>query len=66
MNNKFELSNEYALVRVLSVKHYTNNLFSFEIARPKKLRFKPGEFIMIGLIIRGELVFRAYSICSPT
>ncbi|PIM96159.1 Ferredoxin--NADP reductase [Candidatus Hodgkinia cicadicola] len=66
MYNKFELSNEYALVRVLSIKHYTNTLFSFKTARPDKLRFKPGEFIMIGLIIRGELIFRAYSICSPT
>ncbi|PIM95235.1 Ferredoxin--NADP reductase [Candidatus Hodgkinia cicadicola] len=66
MNNKFELSNEYVLAKILSVKHYTNTLFSFKTTKPDKLRFKSGEFVMIGLIIRGELIFRAYSICSPT
>ncbi|PIM96461.1 Ferredoxin--NADP reductase [Candidatus Hodgkinia cicadicola] len=66
MNNKFELSSEYALAKILSVEHYTNTLFSFKTIKPNKLKFKSGEFIMIGLIIRGELVFRAYSICSPT
>ncbi|PIM95229.1 Ferredoxin--NADP reductase [Candidatus Hodgkinia cicadicola] len=65
MNNKFDLSNEYVLVRILSVRHYTNTLFSFKTIRPNRLKFKPGESVMIGLIIRGELMFRPYSICSP-
>ncbi len=59
-----ELTNEYILAKVLSITHYTNRLFSFKTVRPLKLTFKPGEFIMIGLIIRGEFIFRAYSICN--
>ncbi|PIM95855.1 Ferredoxin--NADP reductase [Candidatus Hodgkinia cicadicola] len=66
MNNKFGLSNEYTLAKVLQIKHYTRTLFSFKTTRPSKFRFKPGEFVMIGLILRGKFIFRAYSICSPT
>ncbi len=66
MNNKFDLSNEYVLVRILSVRHYTDTLFSFKTTRPIRLKFKPGEFVMIRLIIRSELIFRPYSICSST
>ena len=34
---------------VTSVKHWTNRLFSFRIERPISLRFRSGEFVMIGL-----------------
>ena len=52
--------------RVLSVKHWTDTLFSFRITRPQAFRFRAGEFVMIGLMIAGKPVLRAYSICSPT
>ena len=51
--------------RVVSVKHYTDQLFSFRITRPQSFRFRSGEFVMIGLPNAAKPVFRAYSIASP-
>lgn len=51
--------------RVVSVKHYTDRLFSFRITRPQSFRFRSGEFVMIGLPNAAKPVFRAYSIASP-
>lgn len=51
---------------VVSVKHYTDRLFSFRITRPQSLRFRSGEFVMIGLPNAEKPVFRAYSIASPS
>lgn len=50
---------------VVSVRHYTDRLFSFRVTRPQSLRFRSGEFIMIGLPNAEKPVFRAYSIASP-
>jgi ferredoxin--NADP+ reductase len=50
---------------VVSVKHYTDRLFSFRITRPQSLRFRSGEFVMIGLPNADKPVFRAYSVASP-
>ncbi|MBZ9856326.1 ferredoxin--NADP reductase [Mesorhizobium sp. CA13] len=50
---------------VVSVKHYTDRLFSFRITRPQSLRFRSGEFVMIGLPNAEKPVFRAYSVASP-
>ena len=50
---------------VVSVKHYTDRLFSFRITRPQSFRFRSGEFVMIGLPNAMKPVFRAYSIASP-
>lgn len=51
--------------RVISVKHYTDRLFSFRITRPRSFRFRSGEFVMIGLPNAEKPIFRAYSIASP-
>lgn len=51
--------------RVVSVKHFTDRLFSFRITRPASFRFRSGEFVMIGLPNAAKPVFRAYSIASP-
>ncbi len=51
--------------KVVSVKHYTDRLFSFRITRPQSFRFRSGEFVMIGLPNAEKPVFRAYSIASP-
>ncbi|MBX9453582.1 MAG: ferredoxin--NADP reductase [Mesorhizobium sp.] len=51
--------------RVVSVRHYTDRLFSFRITRPQAFRFRSGEFVMIGLPNAEKPVFRAYSIASP-
>ena len=52
--------------QVVSVKHYTDRLFSFRITRPQSFRFRSGEFVMIGLPNAEKPVFRAYSIASPS
>ncbi|MCV2878642.1 ferredoxin--NADP reductase [Sedimentimonas flavescens] len=51
---------------VTEVKHWTDRLFSFRVTRPQTLRFRSGEFVMIGLLDdRGKPLLRAYSIASP-
>lgn len=58
---------------VTEVKHYTDRLFSFKCTRPASLRFRSGEFVMIGLMgdpdpktNRQKPLLRAYSIASPS
>ena len=50
---------------VLSVTHYTDRLFRFTMTRPQGFRFRSGEFAMIGLMVEGKPLYRAYSIASP-
>jgi ferredoxin--NADP+ reductase len=51
---------------VTAVTHWTDRLFSFRVTRPKTLRFRSGEFVMIGLMGEaGKPLLRAYSIASP-
>ncbi len=51
--------------RVLSVKHWTERLFSFTTTRDTALRFINGHFTMIGLRVNDKPLLRAYSIASP-
>lgn len=52
---------------VTSVTHWTDTLFSFRVTRPTSLRFRSGEFVMIGLLKDdGKPLLRAYSIASPS
>lgn len=52
---------------VTMVKHWTDKLFSFRVTRPQSLRFRSGEFVMIGLMgDNGRPLLRAYSIASPS
>jgi len=51
---------------VTQVRHWTDRLFSFRVTRPRSLRFRSGEFVMIGLMgDNGKPLLRAYSIASP-
>lgn len=50
--------------RVLSVHHWTDNLFTFTTTRDPALRFSNGHFTMVGLQIEGKPLLRAYSIVS--
>ena len=53
-------------VKVLSVTHWTDRLFHFEVERPSSFRFRSGEFVMIGLLNeKGKPLLRAYSIAAP-
>ncbi|PRZ48515.1 ferredoxin--NADP reductase [Tritonibacter scottomollicae] len=58
---------------VTQVKHWTDRLFSFRCTRPASLRFRSGEFVMIGLMNdpdpktgKVKPLLRAYSIASPS
>ncbi|NCO22812.1 MAG: ferredoxin--NADP reductase [Rhodobacterales bacterium] len=57
---------------VTEVRHWTDRLFSFRVTRPASLRFRSGEFVMIGLMGdpdpktgKQKPLLRAYSIASP-
>lgn len=56
----------YNLERVLEVEHLTDRLFSFKTTRSQSLRFESGQFVMIGLLVDGKPLVRAYSIVSAT
>jgi ferredoxin--NADP+ reductase len=49
---------------VLSVRHWTDTLFSFTTTRSTTFRFVNGQFTMIGLAIDGKPLLRAYSMVS--
>jgi ferredoxin--NADP+ reductase len=49
---------------VLSVRHWTESLFSFTATRDPGFRFQNGQFAMIGLEIDGRPLMRAYSMAS--
>ncbi len=58
---------------VTDVQHYTDRLFRFRTTRPQSLRFRSGEFVMIGLMGdpdettgKQKPILRAYSIASPS
>lgn len=52
-------------LKVSTVKHWTDRTFSFTCERPQSLRFRSGEFAMIGLENGDRPLLRAYSIASP-
>src|SRR5689334_15673738 len=50
--------------KVLSVRHWTDTLFSFRATRDSGFRFQNGQFAMIGLEVEGRPLLRAYSMAS--
>jgi ferredoxin/flavodoxin---NADP+ reductase len=50
--------------KVLSVRHWTDTLFSFTATRDTGFRFQNGQFAMIGLEVDGRPLLRAYSMAS--
>jgi ferredoxin--NADP+ reductase len=50
--------------RVLSVRHWTDRLFSFRTTRTPSFRFRSGQFVMMGLQGDGRPLLRAYSLAS--
>jgi ferredoxin--NADP+ reductase len=55
-----------ALLKVANIRHWTDRTFSFTCERPQGFRFRSGEFVMIGLMVEGKPLVRAYSIASPS
>jgi ferredoxin--NADP+ reductase len=57
---------------VTEVEHYSDSLFRFRVTRPASMRFRSGEFVMLGLMGdpypetgKQKPLLRAYSIASP-
>jgi ferredoxin--NADP+ reductase len=51
--------------KVTWVHHWSDRTFSFKTTRSQGFKFNAGEFAMIGLMIDGRKVLRAYSVVSP-
>lgn len=54
----------FQVEKVLSVRHWTESLFSFTATRDPGFRFQSGQFAMIGLEVDGRPLVRAYSMAS--
>ena len=65
MDVKLSAPKGFEALDVLHVRHWTEKTFSFSCTRPDGFRFRSGEFVMIGLMVDGKPLVRAYSIASP-
>jgi len=54
----------FRIETVLSVRHWTPHYFSLRTSRDPGLRFESGQFVMLGMVIDGRPLLRAYSIAS--
>jgi ferredoxin--NADP+ reductase len=54
----------YDVQKVLSVHHWNESLFTFTCTRGASLRFESGHFVMVGIMVDGKPLMRAYSIAS--
>ena len=52
--------------KVIEVHHWSDTLFSIKTTRDRSLRFRNGEFAMIGIELDGKPLMRAYSMASST
>ena len=50
--------------KVTEVKHWSDKTFTFKTTRKPGMRFKNGEFVMMGLEHEGKNIIRAYSVAS--
>ncbi|WP_340315242.1 ferredoxin--NADP reductase [Rhizorhabdus argentea] len=63
---KIAPNDSFNIQTVLWVKHWNEHLFSFAVDRPASMRFRSGEFVMLGLPTDARPLLRAYSIASPS
>jgi len=50
--------------KVTEVKHWSDKTFTFKTTRKPSMRFKNGEFVMMGIEHEGKKILRAYSVAS--
>ena len=62
--SEIEGSMNHTVEKVLWVKHWNDSLFSFAVTRPPSFRFQSGQFVMLGLMVEGKPLLRAYSMAS--
>ncbi len=58
------IASKYTAERVLSVYHWTDRLFTIRCTRSGGFRFANGQFVMMGLLVEGKPLVRAYSMAS--
>lgn len=58
------IEEKFTIETVLSVRCWSDSLFSFTLTRPAHFRFTAGQFARIGIKAGNENIFRAYSIVS--
>ena len=51
--------------KVTWVHHWSDRTFSFRTSRSQSFKFYAGEFAMLGLMVDGRRLVRAYSVVSP-
>lgn len=51
--------------KVTWVHHWSDRTFSFRTSRSQSFKFYAGEFAMVGLMVDGRRLVRAYSVVSP-
>ena len=54
----------YDVQKVIAVHHWNESLFTFTCTRGPGLRFESGHFVMVGIMVDGKPLLRAYSIAS--
>jgi ferredoxin--NADP+ reductase len=57
-------SGAFYLETVTYVEHWTDELFTLRTTRDPGLRFASGQFVMLGLVVDGKPLLRAYSVVS--
>lgn len=55
---------QHTIEKVLDVRRWNAGLFSFSVTRPASFRFRSGQFVMLGLMVDGKPLMRAYSMAS--
>ena len=55
---------EFNRETVIDVHHWSDTLFTIKATRDRSLRFRNGEFAMMGLEVEGKPLLRAYSMAS--
>ena len=50
---------------IIEVEHFTDRLFRIRTTRSPNIKFRDGEFLMIGIEVDGKPLLRAYSVASP-
>lgn len=58
------MSLKYTTERILSVHHWTKDLFTIKSTRSSGFRFANGQFVMLGIEVEGKPLLRAYSMAS--
>jgi ferredoxin--NADP+ reductase len=64
MNAPITATDKATQERLLSKHRWTDKLMTFRTTRPPGYQFVAGQFARLGLLINGEMVWRAYSITS--